>query len=292
MVEKQRKTLPGIPFLAITITSLIAVFILFVTAIGSGAKPMVVLTLFLGLLNISLFAGFFYVAPNRGKVLTLFGKYKGTCREPGLHWANIFFAKQDVSLRVHNFDTNHLKVNDQTGNPIEIGAVVVWRVVDTAEAVFEVENFSNYVHVQSEAALRGLATRYPYVAYEEDTDSLTGNMESISEQLKAEIQERLAKAGVDVLEARISHLAYAPEIAAAMLQRQQASAVVAARTEIVEGAVGMVELALQRLKDDGMVQLDAEKQAAMVSNLMVVLCSDRAAQPVINTTASPTPHPR
>lgn len=282
IVEKRRKTYPGIPFLFFLLFTAFCCLVMLIMGAQAHIKPIVVLALFSGVVNLIFFCGFFYVAPNRAKVLTLFGEYKGTCREPGLHWANIFFGKQDVSLRVHNFDTNHLKVNDNTGNPIEIAAVVVWRVVDTAEAVFEVENFSDYVHVQSEAALRGLATRYPYVAYDESTDSLTGSTEDISEQLKSEIQSRLAKAGVDVLEARISHLAYAPEIAAAMLQRQQASAVVAARTEIVEGAVGMVELALQRLKDDGLVQLDEVQQATMVSNLMVVLCSDRGAQPVIN----------
>jgi regulator of protease activity HflC (stomatin/prohibitin superfamily) len=228
-------------------------------------------------------AGLFMVHPNQSKVLQLFGNYVGTSKDPGLNWANPFYAKTAVSERVRNFETGKLKVNDHTGNPIEIGAVVVWRVVDTAEAVFEVDDFKNYVAVQSEAALRSLATGYAYDAYEEGQISLVGNTGHVSDQLKKEIQERLSKAGVDVVESRISHLAYAPEIAAAMLQRQQASAVVAARTKIVEGAVGMVELAIEQLAKQGVLELDEERKAAMVSNLMVVLCSDRATQPIVNT---------
>jgi len=227
-------------------------------------------------------AGFFMIAPNEAQVLQLFGRYVGTAHEPGLRWANPFFSKRRVSLRVRNFETAKLKVNDNHGNPIEIGAVVVWRVFDTAEAVFEVDDYSHFVHVQSEAALRSLATGYPYDAHGGDEMSLTGNTAGVSEQLKAEIQERLGKAGVEVIEARISHLAYAQEIAAAMLQRQQATAVVAARQKIVEGAVGMVETALQMLSEQDIIDLDDERRAAMVSNLLVVLCSDRHAQPVIN----------
>ncbi len=207
----------------------------------------------------------------------------GTAKEPGLRWANPFYTKRRVSVRIRNFETGKLKVNDNHGNPIEIGCVVVWKVVDTAEAVFEVDDFEHFVHVQSEAALRSLATGYPYDAHESHETSLTGNTADISERLQAEIQERLAKAGVDVLEARISHLAYAPEIAAAMLQRQQASAVVAARQKIVEGAVGMVETALEMLSTEKILELDEERKAAMVSNLLVVLCSDRHTQPVVNT---------
>jgi regulator of protease activity HflC (stomatin/prohibitin superfamily) len=239
----------------------------------------------LGLLFVLIFllAGFFMVAPNEARVLQLFGDYVGTAREPGLRWANPFYSKRKVSVRVRNFETGKLKVNDNRGNPIDVGAVVVWRVVDTAEAVFMVDDFENFVHVQSEAALRSLATGYPYDAHDEDEVSLSGNTAGISERLRDEIQDRLEKAGVEVIEARISHLAYASEIAAAMLQRQQASAVVAARQKIVEGAVGMVEMALEMLSSKQILELDNERRAAMVSNLLVVLCSDRHTQPVVNT---------
>lgn len=227
--------------------------------------------------------GLFGVAPNQGVVMQLFGHYKGTVRDTGLRWVNPFYTKRRVSLRVRNFETQHLKVNDQDGNPVEIAAVVVWKVVDTAEATFQVDNYENYVHVQSEAALRNLATAYPYDSHEETQISLRGHTQKVAEHLKHEIQDRLSVAGVEVLEARISHLAYAPEIAAAMLQRQQASAIIAARTKIVEGAVGMVEMALDRLSANNVVELDQERRAAMVSNLLVVLCGERAAQPVMNT---------
>jgi len=229
------------------------------------------------------FAGFFIVNPNESKVLQLFGKYVGSARVAGLRWSNPFYSKRRVSMRVRNFETSKLKVNDKSGNPIEIASVVVWRVVDTAEAVFEVDDFQNYVHVQSEAALRNLATRYPYVGHEEGEEALSSHAAEISDQLKNELQERLAQAGVLVIEARISHLAYSPEIAAAMLQRQQASAVVAARQKIVEGAVGMVETALEMLARGNIIELDEERKASMVSNLLVVLCSDRHTQPVVNT---------
>ncbi len=227
--------------------------------------------------------GLFTVAPNQAQVLQLFGRYSGSVRKAGLHWANPFFSKYKVSLRVRNFETARLKVNDREGNPIEIAAVVVWKVVDSAEALFEVDNYENYVHVQSESAVRNLATGYPYDAHVEDTISLRGNTDVVAGQLKREIEDRVAKAGVDVLEARISHLAYAPEIATAMLQRQQASAIIAARQKIVEGAVGMVEMALELLSVKGVVILDEERKAQMVSNLLVVLCGERSTQPVINT---------
>ena len=230
-----------------------------------------------------LFGGFFIVNPNQAKVLQLFGKYVGSVRDPGLKWANPFYSKHKVSVRVRNFETGKLKVNDQDSNPIEIAAVVVWKVVDSAEATFEVDDYEHYVHVQSEAAVRGLAQKYPYDAHTEGVVSLSGHTPEIAERLQHEIQERLDKAGVKVIEARISHLAYAPEIASAMLQRQQANAVIAARTKIVEGAVGMVEMALEALSRQDIVQLDEERKAAMVSNLLVVLCSDRATQPVVNT---------
>jgi len=237
----------------------------------------------LGLLWILLVKGFFTVAPNEGQVLQLFGSYVGTAKTTGLRWANPFFSKKRISLRVRNFESSHLKVNDADGNPIEIAAVVVWRVVETAEATFEVNDYENYVHVQSEAALRNAATSYPYDSHQEHVISLRGSTSAVADHLKQEVQQRLQKAGVEVLEARISHLAYAPEIAAAMLQRQQAGAIIAARQRIVEGAVGMVEMALEMLSHKGIVQLDEERKAAMVSNLLVVLCGEKGAQPIVNT---------
>jgi regulator of protease activity HflC (stomatin/prohibitin superfamily) len=230
-----------------------------------------------------LWFGLFIVNPNEAKVLQFFGDYVGTVHRPGLRYANPLFTKKNISVRVRNFETGKLKVNDKRGTPIEIAAVVVWKVVDTAEALFEVDNYEDYVHVQSEAAVRGLATNYPYDTYEEGEVSLTGNIGDIATRLQKEIQDRLEKAGVSVLEARISHLAYAPEIAGPMLQRQQATAIIAARQKIVEGAVGMVEMALDILNKQNIVRLDEERRAAMVSNLLVVLCSDRATQPVVNT---------
>ena len=238
---------------------------------------------FVLIVDVLCWAGFFTVQPNQGVVLTLFGKYIGTVKQPGLRFANPFYAKKPVSLRVRNFETSKMKVNDHDGNPIEISAVVVWKVVDTAEAIFQVDQYENYVHVQSEAAVRNLATAYPYDAHEEGQVSLRGSTAEVAARLKEEIQERLAVAGVEVLEARISYLAYAPEIAAAMLRRQQAAAVIAARQKIVEGAVGMVEMALEMLARRGVIQLDGEQRAAMVQNLLVVLCGEAAAQPVLNT---------
>ena len=227
--------------------------------------------------------GFFIVNPNEAKVLTLFGKYSGSVKVDGFHWANPLLTKRHISLRVRNFESSQIKVNDLEGNPIEIAAVVVWKVTETAEACFEVDSYEHYVKVQTEAAVRNLATHYPYDAYEEHHKSLRGNTVEIAEQMKVEVQERLAKAGVEVLEARINHLAYAPEIASAMLQRQQAGAIIAARSRIVEGAVGMVEMALDLLSKRDVVELDNDRKAAMVSNLLVVLCGDRNTQPVVNT---------
>lgn len=233
--------------------------------------------------------GFFMVAPNQGRVLQLFGKYVGSEMRTGLRWANPLFMKSKVSLRVRNFESGTLKVNDSDGNPIDIAAVVVWKVVDTAEAMFEVDDYENYVTIQSEAALRNLATTHPYDCTEDESGdgaeilALRGNPEQVAALLKTEVQNRLSKAGVEVIEARISHLAYAPEIASAMLQRQQAAAIVGARFKIVEGAVGMVELALEALAEKDVVELDNERKAAMVSNLLVVLCGESAASPVVNT---------
>jgi regulator of protease activity HflC (stomatin/prohibitin superfamily) len=244
--------------------------------VALGSALALVLTLFLA-------AGLFVVNPNEGRVLQLFGDYRGTVRLPGLRWANPFFTKKRISLRVRNFESARLKVNDNEGNPIEIAAVVVWQVVDTAEAVFEVDDYNNYVKVQSEAALRNLATSYTYDTHDDSQMSLRSHTAEVAEHLKKEIQDRLSRAGVEVIESRISHLAYAPEIAASMLQRQQAGAIIAARQRIVEGAVGMVEMALDMLSRRDIVSLDDERKAAMVSNLLVVLCGERAAQPIVNT---------
>ena len=235
------------------------------------------------LLSLVGLAGLIVVNPNEAKVLLFFGRYVGTVKKDGWYWVNPFYSKKKISLRIVNFETDKLKVNDLDGNPIEIAAIVVWRVVDTAEAVFMVDNYETYVHVQSEAALRNMATGYPYDVFEHQEVSLVSHTAEISARLKVEIQERLARAGVEVIESRISHMAYAPEIAGAMLQRQQASAVVAARQKIVEGAVGMVEMALAMLAQKEVIRLDDERKAAMVSNLLVVLCSDRHTQPVVNT---------
>jgi len=249
-------------------------------ALGGPLKLLAIVALIL--IGIGFF-GFYMVQPNQCAVLQLFGRYVGSDLQTGLRWANPFYSKQKVSLRVRNFESGKLKVNDHSGNPVEIAAVVVWKVVDSAEAVFEVEDYENFVSIQSEAALRYLASSYPYEAADDIDISLRSNGPEVTDLLKGEIQARLDKAGVEVLEARISHLAYAPEIASAMLQRQQARAVVMARQQLVEGAVGMVELALARLSEKNMVQLDEERKAAMVSNLLVVLCGDHQVQPVINT---------
>jgi regulator of protease activity HflC (stomatin/prohibitin superfamily) len=283
MKERSAVSLPGIPVLLALVAGLVYAFFHLVGAaraeeiggIVEGAVGLVV--------AVFLLVGLFMVEPNQARVMTLFGAYRGSERRTGLRWANPFFAKRSISLRVRNFETERLKVNDLDGNPIEIAAVVVWRVVDSFEAVFHVDDFENFVHVQSESALRNLATHFSYDAHSDEEKSLRGNTAEIAEQLRHEIRERLEQAGVDVLEARITHLAYAPEIAQAMLQRQQASAIIAARQKIVDGAVGMVEMALENLERKNIVELDGERRAAMVSNLLVVLCSDRATTPVINT---------
>jgi len=227
--------------------------------------------------------GFFMVHPNQAKVLQLFGTYVGSVRQTGLRWANPFYSKQAVSLRVRNFESGVMKVNDSSGNPVDIAAVVVWKVVDSAEAIFEVDDYTSFVHIQSEAALRNLATSYPYEAHKEGEIALRSDPGAIAEKLRKEVQDRLDTAGVEVIEARITHLAYAQEIASAMLKRQQAQAIVAARSQIVEGAVGMVKMALEELEKQGVVKLDEERKANMVSNLLVVLCGEENAQPVLNT---------
>ena len=267
---------------ALPVLILVNSYGLFVVA-ATGQVPILVLGVLTLVTLLVCLGGFFIVNPNESKVIQLFGRYVGTVHEPGFRWANPFYSKTKVSKRVRNFDSDRLKVNDRVGNPVEIAAVVVWRVVDTAQAVFEVDNFVHYVQVQSEAAVRNLATRYSYDDHEEGEISLRENTTEVADRLKEEIQERLSSAGVEVIEARISHLAYAPEIASAMLQRQQAGAVIAARRRIVDGAVGMVQMALEQLEGDQIVRLDEERKAAMVSNLLVVLCSDRATQPIVNT---------
>jgi len=281
--EREVATVPGIPALLALLALLgfagYAAARSFVQqdAWSGGTWSLVLVLSVLGL------CGLFTVNPNEGKVLQLFGAYRGTAKVAGLRWANPFYSKHSVSQRIRNFESEKLKVNDHDGNPIEIAAVVVWKVVDTAEAVFEVDDYENYLHVQSEAAVRNLATRYPYDAHEDGQTSLRGSTADVAQDLKGEIQDRLDKAGVRVIEARISHLAYAPEIASAMLRRQQAGAIIAARQKIVEGAVGMVEMALEMLARSTQVRLDEERSAAMVSNLLVVLCADREPQPVVNT---------
>lgn len=305
--EREFSPLSGWLPLAIVIALFVGgPWLLIDTAESGGSGWLIAAAIVLVTLAAIMIFGFMAIAPNDSRVLLLFGEYKGSVRASGFFWVNPFYSKKKLSLRVRNFETGSLstpekkdaagkvvqektrthgrpsKVNDRDGNPIEISAVVVWRVVNTVEALFEVDDYEDFVAVQSEAALRSMASRYPYDS-EDHEISLRGDTNKISGQLRDDIQERLDKAGVDVIEARISHLAYAPEIAAAMLQRQQAQAVVAARTKIVEGAVGMVQMALDHLSRDQVVELDEERRAAMVSNLLVVLCSDRHTQPVVNT---------
>ena len=256
---------------------------MFVTALQSMTISLIITCVLLAVVLLICFAGFFMVHPNQARVLTLFGTYVGSARDTGLRWANPFYAKKAVSLRVRNFDCDPLKVNDSSGNPIEIAAVVVWKVVDSAEACFEVDDYISFVEIQTEAALRNLATSYPYESHSDDQIALRSAPQAVAEQLKKEVQDRLEKAGVEVIEARISHLAYAQEIASAMLKRQQAQAIVAARRTIVDGAVGMVKMALDELKEQDVIDLDDERKTAMVSNLLVVLCAQENAQPVLNT---------
>ncbi len=281
--EIRRSAVPGLLALFLILAGMVLLAAMFVSGVREEAIPRIVMSILLFSTLAFLLNGVFVVNPNEGRVLTLFGKYAGTVKAPGIWWVNPFMVKQRVSLRVRNFETTKLKVNDRESNPIEIAAVIVWRVVDTAEALFEVDDYENYVRVQSESAVRTLASGYPYDAHQEGQIALSSHTAEVSKGLLVEVQERLGKAGVEVTEARISHLAYAPEIASAMLQRQQASAIIAARQKIVEGAVGMVENALQLLSEKSILELDGERRASMVSNLLVVLCAERGTQPVINT---------
>ncbi len=289
MIEERTLTpRAGLPVLLFQVPALIAgILACFITAANVREDVVIGVLVITGfVLIISLLMtliGFTAVSPNQSRVVQLFGRYIGTIHDQGLWWVNPFTTRTRVSVRVRNFDSDKLKVNDKEGNPIEIGAVVVWKVVETAEAVFEVDDYEDYVCVQSEAALRNLAVRYPYDAHDGESVALRSHAQQVAEQLKVEVQERLDKAGVEVLEARISHLAYAQEIASAMLQRQQADAIIAARQKIVDGAVGMVEMAITKLNENDVVELDEERKAQMVSNLLVVLCGDKSTQPVVNT---------
>ncbi|MGI2260577.1 SPFH domain-containing protein [Shewanella sp. GXUN23E] len=259
---------------------LIALHLSFMLTIDSGHEAIgIVGNLLTGLC----WPGFFMVQPNQAKVMTLFGSYMGSVRRSGLRWTIPLFIRQTISLRIRNFESAKIKVNDNLGNPIEIASIVVWSVTDSAEAIFEVDSYESYVNIQSEAALRNMASSYAYDPQDENEIALRSHPQQIADILKQEIQERLGRAGVTVHEARISHLAYAQEIASAMLQRQQATAIIAARAKIVEGAVGMVEMALERLREKDVVELDEERKAVMVSNLLVVLCGDKSTQPVVNT---------
>jgi regulator of protease activity HflC (stomatin/prohibitin superfamily) len=283
MNERSYSAPSGIPALITLVVLLLLDIAWLVASLQSRTLWAVVVGLLAGIVLLIALGGFFTVAPNEGKVLQFFGRYVGTVRDAGPRWTNPFYSKRGVSLRVRNFESSKLKVNDLDGNPIEIAAVVVWQVVDTAEALFQVNDYEDFVHIQSESALRAMATSYPYDSHDTGALSLRSHGKEISDHLQKEIQERLASAGVRVVEARITHLAFAPEIAQAMLQRQQASAIIAARTRIVEGAVTMVEMALDQLQARGVVHLDEERKAAMVSNLLVVLCGERGTQPIVNT---------
>lgn len=285
MKENPTHSLSGIPFLFATLALLLLAVALFVTAVSGtgGGGLLVIVSLLIGFAGIVVGIGLYMVEPNQAAVLSLFGKYIGTVKENGLRWNNPLYHARKVSQRVRNFESGKLKVNELDGSPIEIAAVIVWQVVDSAEAVYNVDHYETFVHIQSESALRAMATSYPYDQHEDGQLSLRTHAAEISLHLKQELQDRLADAGISVVDARISHLAYAAEIAHAMLQRQQANAVIAARTRIVAGAVGMVEMALAELQKNGVVHLDEERKAQMVGNLLVVLCSDRSTQPIVNT---------
>jgi len=280
--ERETVAVPGLPVLVGSIALIVLSGYQIVQAARDASASMVVGWSLALVAAILILAGLFVVNPNEGKVLQFFGSYVGTVKRAGLRWANPLYTKKRISQRVRNFESARLKVNDNEGNPIEIASVVVWRVIDTAEAVFEVDDYNNYVKGQTESALRNLATSYTYDTHDDSQMSLRSHTAAVADHLKKEIQDRLSRAGVEVIESRISHLAYAQEIAASMLQRQQAGAIIAARTRIVEGAVSMVEMALAKLAEKNIVQLDEERKAAMVSNLLVVLCSEVSASPVVN----------
>jgi regulator of protease activity HflC (stomatin/prohibitin superfamily) len=282
MKENPIRSLPGIPtLLGLIAAELLAGYLFLIGTTTHSASTLVVAVTIVIVAGLCLL-GLYMVEPNQAAVLSLFGKYVGTVKDNGLRWNNPFYTKKKVSQRVRNFESGRLKVNELDGSPIEIAAVIVWQVVDSAEAVYNVDDYESFVHIQSESALRAMATSYPYDQHEEGQLALRSHAAEISQHLQNELAERLADAGVKVIDARISHLAYAPEIAQAMLQRQQANAIIAARTRIVAGAVGMVEMALAELQKNGVVNLDEERKAHMVSNLLVVLCGERATQPIVN----------
>ena len=281
--EKVRKVSSGYLMLVVLFVLQLATGYGIYRAVITESVPGIITAVLAAIVVLILWAGLFMIHPNEAKVLQLFGSYVGTAHEPGLKWANPFFQKTAVSTRVRNFESGKLKVNDSNGSPIEIAAVVVWKVVDTAEALFEVDDYEEFVQIQSESALRNLSTTYPYEPHEGESLALRSDPVEIAHALRKEIQDRLETAGVTVIEARISHLAYAPEIANAMLRRQQASAIIAARRQIVSGAVGMVQMALDELRQNQVIDFDEERKAAMVSNLLVVLCGEQDAQPVLNT---------
>ena len=282
MKENPIRSLPGIPLLLAILVVVLGCLWLAAHGVQAHSAAQVVIALAVGLVALFCLIGLYMVEPNQAAVVSLFGKYVGTVKDNGLRWNNPFYGKRKVSQRVRNFESGKLKVNELEGSPIEIAAVIVWQVIDSAEAVYNVDDYESFVHIQSESALRTMATSYPYDQHEEGQVALRSHAAEISKHLRDELAERLADAGVQVIDARISHLAYAPEIAQAMLQRQQANAIIAARTRIVAGAVGMVEMALNELQKNGVVQLDEERKAAMVSNLLVVLCGDRSTQPIVN----------
>ncbi|MCP5356719.1 MAG: SPFH domain-containing protein [Pseudomonadales bacterium] len=283
MKEKNIGSLPGIPAaVALIVLALLSAWN-FAQAADAANHVMAGLSLLVVVLCFVCLPGFFMVEPNQAAVLSLFGKYVGTVKDQGLRFNNPFYKSRKVSLRVRNFESGKLKVNELEGSPIEIAAVVVWRVHDSAEAVYNVDDYESFVHIQAEAALRSMATSYPYDQGDSNQIALRSHATEISHDLAKHLAERLTEAGIEVMDARISHLAYSPEIAGAMLQRQQAGAIIAARERLVEGAVGMVEMALNQLKSKAVVELDEERRAQMVSNLLVVLCSDKATQPVVNT---------
>ena len=283
MKENPIRSFSGIPVLLALLAVMALATWQLVAAVSQENGLMLGISVLVGVVAFFLMFGLYMVEPNQAAVLSLFGKYVGTVKEAGLRWNNPFYSKRKVSQRVRNFESGKLKVNDLDGSPIEIAAVIVWQVVDASEAVFNVDDYENFVHIQSESALRAMAASYPYDQHDEGQTALRSHPQEISDHLQAQIAERLGTAGVEVIEARISHLAYAPEIAQVMLQRQQANAVIAARTRIVAGAVGMVEMALAELQKNQVVELDEERKAQMVSNLLVVLCGERSTQPIVNT---------
>ena len=282
MKENPIRSLPGIPMLLFLLAVCVAAVWMFANAVHQQMPVFIVEAILIGTVALFCMAGLYTVQPNQAAVVSLFGKYVGTVKENGLRWNNPFFSKKKISQRVRNFESSKLKVNELDGSPIEIAAVIVWQVVDASEAVYNVDDYESFVHIQSESALRTMATSYPYDQHEDGQVALRSHAAEVSQHLKDELGERLADAGVAVIDARITHLAYAQEIAQAMLQRQQANAIIAARTRIVAGAVGMVQMALAELEKNGVVNLDEERKAQMVSNLLVVLCGERGTQPIVN----------